>query len=37
MYDIKLSTKIHLDKGQKIDIDFDIISHEHAIMYKLYD
>jgi len=37
MHNVKLSTDKSLDKGQKIDIDFDIITHENAFMYKYFD
>lgn len=34
MYDTKISTDKSLDKGQKIDLDFDIIGDHNAIMSK---
>jgi hypothetical protein len=35
--DIKVSTDKNLDKGKTTTIDFDIITHENAIMYKDFD
>ena len=37
MHNVKLSTDKSLDKGQEIDIDFDIISHENAFMYNHFN
>lgn len=37
MHNVKLSTDKSLDKGQEIDIDFDIINHENAIMYNHFN
>lgn len=35
--DIKVSTDKDLDKGKITSIDFDIINHDNAIMYKYFD
>jgi hypothetical protein len=35
--DIKVLIDKNLDKAERINIDFDIINHDNAIMYKLFD